>query len=480
MSAQMRVAKSGTILVTGGTGLIGRPLVLKLLEAGYQVRVLSRDAARASRALGLPVECYTWKDPQNDAPPAEALRGLAGVIHLAGESVGEGRWSDARKKDILNSRVLSTRQLVSALLAAQGDRPEFFVLGSAIGIYGDRGDEALDEGSSVLEAGSTDHGSAFLARVCREWEAEVAPLPASGIRVCTVRTGLVLARDGGALAKLLPVFNKGAGGPTGSGRQWMSWIHLDDIVGIFAHLADERGASGVFNGTAPEPETNIDFGKKLGAALGKPAFMPAPAAALKAALGEMADLVLTGQKVLPKRVLEAGYAFRYTKLEDAFEQLCGGRRRGAEVLEAVQWVPEPIEKVFEFFCDEKNLERITPPFLNFKVLGKSTPEIGEGTLIDYQLKLHGLPLKWRTLIERWRPNESFVDRQLKGPYTRWEHTHAFRPLNGGTLMTDEVLYRLPMGVLGNTVAGGFVRGDVTQIFEYRKKVINELFPVRPA
>jgi len=480
MSDQSRVVKSGTILVTGGTGLIGRPLVLRLLEAGYQVRVLSRDGARAERALGLPVECFTWKDPQNDAPPAEAMRDVIGVIHLAGESVAEGRWSEERKKDILNSRILSTRQLVKALLDGHGGQPEFFILGSAIGIYGDRGDQELDESSPILEAGSSDEGSAFLARVCREWEAEVAPLATKGVRVCTVRTGLVLARYGGALAKLLPVFNKGAGGPTGSGRQWMSWIHVDDIVGVFAHLAEESSAKGVFNGTAPKPENNADFGKKLGSALGKPAFMPAPAAALKVALGEMADLVLTGQKVLPRRVLESGYAFRYTQLEDAFEQLCGGRRRGAEVLEAVQWVPERIEKVFEFFCDEKNLERITPPFLNFRVLGKSTPDIGEGTLIDYQLKLHGLPLKWRTLIERWRPNESFVDRQLKGPYTRWEHTHAFRPLNGGTLMTDEVLYRLPMGVLGNTVAGGFVRGDVTKIFEYRKKVINEFFPVRPA
>jgi ligand-binding SRPBCC domain-containing protein len=259
----------------------------------------------------------------------------------------------------------------------------------------------------------------------------------------------------------------------------MSWIHIDDIVGLFMHqleaLLSARKVAPVLNGAAPNPATNADFSRALGKALGKPAAIPAPAAALKFALGEMADIVLTGQKAKPLSAVKDGYQFKFPSLEGALENLCGGRRQGAEVLEAVQWVPHPVEKVFQFFCDEKNLEQITPPFLNFNVLGKSTPEIQEGTLIDYRLKLHGLPMKWRTRIEKWRPNEAFVDLQLSGPYTRWEHTHGFQSVRGGTLMTDEVLYRLPMGVLGKGVAGGYVRGDVSKIFEYRKEVIRKVF-----
>ncbi len=469
-----------TVLVTGATGLIGRSLVLRLFEEGYQVRVLSRDAKRAEETLSLPVQCFTWAKPKEELPPAEALVGADIIVHLAGESVGEGRWTEARKKEILDSRILSTRHLVRAIQAGGAARPSAMILGSAIGIYGDRGDEVLDELSSVGEAGTK--GARFLTHVCVEWENEVQPLAALGVATSVVRTGVVLDRNGGALGKLIPLFQSGVGGPTGDGQQFMSWIHLQDCVGIFAHRVKKhlQGAPGhiVLNATAPNPERNSDFMKKLGAALGKPSAVPGPAFALKIGLGEMADLVLTGQRVLPKVTTQDGYQFQYATLDAALTEVCGGRRKGAEVLEAVQWVPYPVEQVFQFFCDEKNLEQITPPFLNFNVLGKSTPEIQEGTLIDYRLKLHGLPMKWRTRIDKWKPNEVFVDLQLSGPYSRWEHTHGFRPLRGGTLMTDEVLYRLPMGNLGKTVAGGYVRGDVSRIFEYRKEVIRKVFPAR--
>jgi len=473
-------ASEKTVLVTGATGLIGRALVLQLFEEGYQVRVLSRDARRAEGTLGLPVQCFTWSKPKEELPPQEALVGTDIIVHLAGESVGEGRWTEARKKEILESRVLSTRNLVRALQAGGEVRPSALILGSAIGIYGDRGDEELDELSSLGEPGAK--GAPFLTQVCVDWENEIQPLAALGIATSVIRTGVVLDRNGGALAKLIPLFQSGVGGPTGDGQQYMSWIHLFDCVGIFAHRVRKHfeGASGhaVLNATAPSPERNVDFMKQLGAALGKPSAIPGPAFALKIGLGEMADLVLTGQRVLPKKTLQDGYHFRYKTLESALDELCGGRRKGAEVLETVQWVPYPVEQVFQFFCDEKNLQQITPPFLNFNVLGKSTPEIQEGTLIDYRLKLHGVPMKWRTRIEKWKPNEAFVDLQLSGPYSRWEHTHGFRPMRGGTLMTDEVLYRLPMGALGKTVAGSYVRGDVSRIFEFRKEVIRKVFPAR--
>jgi uncharacterized protein (TIGR01777 family) len=466
----------GRVCVTGATGLLGSTLVLRLLERGYSVTVVSRNARTAAESLGLPCDYVEW-EKESGALPATALAGAFGVIHLAGESVAGGRWSAERKRRILESRVLSTRAVVDALKheSARGGKP-VFVCASAIGVYGDRGDEALDESSAAAPVTVNPRGAAFLAEVCRQWEAEAMRASTeSGLRVACVRIGVVLSALGGALGELLPIFRSGAGGPTGSGRQWMSWIHLEDVVGAVIFALENEGAKGPLNATAPNPVTNHDFSRALGKVLCKPAILPAPALAVRAALGEMADIVLASQRVHPRRLTELGFEFRFTRIADAFEDLLGGDRQGDDVMLAHQWVPRPLDEVFAFFCDEKNLETITPPWLNFNVLGKSTPDIGQGTVIDYRLSLHGIPMKWKTLIAEWEPGRHFVDRQLKGPYSRWDHLHTFRELRGGTLLSDRVFYRLPAGSLGRLVAGGFVRGDVEKIFGYRRKFVRENF-----
>jgi ligand-binding SRPBCC domain-containing protein len=275
------------------------------------------------------------------------------------------------------------------------------------------------------------------------------------------------------MEKLLPLFRRGLGGTLGGGSQWMSWIHIEDLAGLFdGTLMDER-YSGPVNGTAPQPVTNREFTSTLARAVERPALLPAPAPAIRLAVGGMGQAVLSSQRVLPAKAQSAGFAFRFPTLEQALSDLIPPGRDGR--LRVRQWIPASLEQVFDFFSDARNLERITPPFLHFHITAMSTPEIGVGTLIDYKLRIRGVPVKWRTLIESWKPRTEFVDTQLRGPYRKWHHTHRFEPMAGGILIEDDVLYRLPMGWLGELAGGALVDRDVRRIFDYRKQVIAGIF-----
>jgi uncharacterized protein (TIGR01777 family) len=293
------------VTVTGATGLIGSRLVGRLLERGDEVTVLSREPEEARSALG-DVDAVAW-EPTGGPAPAGALAGRDGVVHLAGENVAQ-RWSDVAKERILVSRELGTRELVAGLRAAD-PRPGTLVSASAAGYYGPRGDERLDE--------TAEPGSDFLAEVVQAWEAEAKAAEELGLRVVRVRTGVVLDRSGGALAKMLPPFRAGIGGPVAGGRQYLPWIHLDDLVGIYLAALDGDDWSGPVNASAPEPVPNKEFSKALGRALHRPAFLPVPAFALRVLYGEMADIVTTGQRAIPTRALELGYAFRHPDLDEA-------------------------------------------------------------------------------------------------------------------------------------------------------------------
>jgi uncharacterized protein len=293
------------LAVTGATGTIGGALVRGLRERGDEVTALSRDADRASSALGVPAA--TWAEPKAERPPLDALRGRDAVVHLLGETVSQ-RWSDEAKREIRDSRVLATRNLVAALgeLPAP-ERPRVLVSQSATGWYGPRGDERLGEAEPA--------GDDWLASVVSDWEAEARR--AEGVRVVLTRTGVVLSPGSGALAKMLPFFKLGIGGPVAGGRQYVPWVHLDDVVGAIAFCLETEAASGPVNVTAPEPATNKDFSKALGRVLRRPAFAPVPGLAVKTLYGEMATIVTTGQRVVPKRLTEMGYRFRRPDLEDA-------------------------------------------------------------------------------------------------------------------------------------------------------------------
>jgi uncharacterized protein (TIGR01777 family) len=292
------------VLLTGATGTIGRRLVARLPGA----RVLSRSPERATAALG-GVRALPWDGRSVVAPGT--LEGVDAVVHLAGEPVAEGRWTPAKKQSIRESRVLGTRALVESLRAS-GTRPRVLVCASAVGFYGDRGDEVLDEGSPA--------GKGFLSDVCAAWEAEASAASALGLRVLSLRIGLVLDREGGALARMLTPFRFGLGGPMGDGRQWLPWIHVEDVVGLVLH-ALEHDVSGAMNAVGPEPVRQVDFARALGRLLGVPAFLKAPRFALRAAFGEMADVLLASQRALPAKAMASGYTFRHPALAGALEDL---------------------------------------------------------------------------------------------------------------------------------------------------------------
>jgi hypothetical protein len=223
--------------------------------------------------------------------------------------------------------------------------------------------------------------------------------------------------------------------------------------------------------------TQNEFASTLAKTLHRPRLLPAPGAVVKFAFGEMSEAVLSSQRTLPSKALNAGFHFEFAKLADALADIYPAwYRESLREFVAHQWVPRAVEDVFPFFSDASNLEAITPPWLNFHLLGKSTQKLEAGTRIDYRLRLHGLPLRWQSRIEEWIPNQRFVDFQTRGPYSHWRHTHIFTPLKGGTLLTDRILYKVPLGKLGAWLAGRYVDGDVGKIFEYRKSKIDELFP----
>jgi hypothetical protein len=306
--AACREGKAMNVLVTGSTGLVGSTLVSFLTTGGHQVTRLVRHAPRAGQAE------VQW-DPAAGSIATPGLEGIDAVVHLAGESIASGRWSAEKKAKIRDSRVQGTRVLCEAL-AQLVTPPKVLVSASAIGYYGDRGDEVLRENSRP--------GRDFLADVCQAWEAATAPAAQRGIRVVNVRIGIVLSSAGGALGKMLLPFKMGAGGVIGSGQQYMSWIALDDLVGVIHHALITDSLQGPVNAVAPHPVTNSAFTKTLGRVLRRPTLMPLPAFAARAVFGEMADaLLLASTRVEPAKLKDSGYDFRYPDLEGALRHVLG-------------------------------------------------------------------------------------------------------------------------------------------------------------
>ncbi len=298
------------ITVTGASGLIGVRLLGALQGRGDELTVLSRTPAHARESLGAhgihPARVIAW-EPLERPPEAESIDGQDGIVHLAGEQVAQ-RWTAAAKRAISDSRQTGTRNLVSAIARSEHP-PRVLVSASAIGYYGPRGDEPLDEEASP--------GRDFLSGVCVAWEREAQAATAYGLRVATLRTGVVLDREGGALERMLTPFRLGIGGPVAGGRQYMAWIALDDLIGLYLAGLDDERYSGPFNATAPEPVTNREFSHALGRALHRPAIMPVPGPAMRVMYGEMAQIVTTGARALPAKALVLGHRFRYEHIDDA-------------------------------------------------------------------------------------------------------------------------------------------------------------------
>lgn len=300
------------VFMTGATGLIGSGLVSQLLARGDTPVVLTRDVARARKRLSNPKTEFVAGDPQSEGDWLAALDGCDAIVNMAGQPVFAKRWNEAEKNLVRNSRIVSTNNLVKGIERAKSG-PRTLVSTSAIGFYGDVPEGDLDENSPA--------GNDFMAKLCVDWEAAARAAEKHGTRVPIVRVGVVLDRNEGALKQMLLPFKLGLGGPIGLGKRWMSWIHIDDIVGVFLKALDDSEARGPINGTAPEPVRNGEFSKELASALHRPCLFPVPPLALKVMFGEVSQVVLGSQKVLPKQTQKLGYNFKYSKIQAAFRAL---------------------------------------------------------------------------------------------------------------------------------------------------------------
>ncbi|MBM4252134.1 MAG: TIGR01777 family protein [Deltaproteobacteria bacterium] len=452
------------VLILGATGLIGQALGQALVKRGDQVSIVSRGIRREQ--LSFPCTVFQWGPDCKELPDC-AIDGIDAVVNLAGESIAEGRWTDAKKARLMASRLGPTEAMVQAVTRARR-KPRVVVQASAIGYYPDAGDESLTESSAA--------STQFTGQLCAQWEAATDPLKPLGVRVALLRIGVVLAHGGGALPKLAKLYRLGLGAAPGSGDQWFSWIHLDDMVGLILTALSNDKAEGPINATAPNPCRFVELHRQLTGRASGPV-LKAPSAVMKVALGEAAQMVLASTKVIPVKALELGHQFKFPTVASAVDDLLGtDALRDTDWLRSAQWLPAPLTEVAKYFSDERNLEELTPPWLSFNVVGKSTSEIENKTLIYYKLRLHGISFKWTTEIIGWDPPRGFVDQQLRGPFAVWHHTHQFSELGGGTLMVDFVRYKPPVGILGALTGGWMVDHDVARIFGYRRETIARRFP----
>ena len=447
------------ILVTGATGFVGKTLLPLLVEKGHKIIVLTRDAKAAQVRLPVACKIYEWGK--------DLLRkeeGIEVVINLCGENVASGFWTKKRKQIIYDSRVVSTRNLIE-FFRKNTNPIKTWISASAIGIYE----------NSIIPNESSPSGRGFLAKVCKDWEEETFKVKDLGIRAVAFRIGMVLGFDDGAMDKMLPLFKLGLGGNIGDGNQWMSWIHVRDLAGLIVEAIDNTSYEGPINAVSPNPVTNRDFTFTLAKILRRPAILPVPVWVLKNLFGEMSQIIITSQKVSPELVKKLNYKFIYPKIRGALKNI--GDQTGHTLL-IEQWVPQPLDKVFRFFTDPHNLEALTPEFLKFKILKVTSTPIKEGTLLDYRLKIRGIPVRWQSKITECIHEIRFADMQTRGPYQFWHHIHEFFEKDGGTIIRDRVLYKLPGWVPGDVIAHWFVRKELEKIFLHRRKVVAELFHAR--
>ncbi|HKD65561.1 MAG TPA: TIGR01777 family oxidoreductase [Candidatus Binataceae bacterium] len=477
------------VFVTGATGFIGRALTLRLLGGRHEVSAWVRAEDRARNLLGPQVRLVTASGGQQ-ALSAEMARADA-VVNLAGEPILGGRWTAQRRQALRQSRIDLTNSIVDAI--RQSDRrPAVLVSASAVGYYGDQGDEVLDEQSAP--------GDDFLARVCKEWEQAALRAEEAGVRVFIPRFGIVLGLDGGALSQMLPPFRFGAGGPIASGRQRMSWIHVFDLVEIIAAALEDGRCRGPANAVALSSVSNRDFARALGRVLHRPSFVPVPTFALRAMFGEGASVLTASQNAQPRRLSELGFRWRFENVEAALRNILAeddpeigpldantpkfdnpngssypDKQRPNYLLLHKASVNAPLGEVFSFFSHPQNLAVMTPADMRFQITGATPAEMSAGTRIEYKLQVGPLPMLWRTLIEVWQPQRLFIDSQEKGPYRCWWHEHHFKPDGASTLMEDRVYFAPPFGILGAAAGHFLVMPALRRIFRFRAQAMQLRF-----
>ena len=465
------------ILVSGATGFIGRALVPRLQREGHTVVAWARSETRALALLG--ADLHVVSTAAGHEALTAAVSQCDAVVNLAGEPLLGKRWTAERRHVLRASRIDVTGQIVSAIEAAN-TRPRVLVSASAVGFYGDRGDEVLDESSASRDD--------FLSRLCQDWERAAQRATAFGLRVVLLRNGVVLGRGGGALAQMLPPFKAGVGGPIGSGRQYFPWIHLRDLTNLIVTALQDEAYAGAVNAVAPDVIASKRFARALGRALHRPAIIPTPAAALRAIFGDAAVVLLASQRVEPSAALRNGFVWELPSIDNALRDVVTGdpvniarlsappasADRATYTLTMSTEVAAPADQVFAFFSKAGNLGLMTPAALRFQTVGH-VPQLSDGAVIDYRIRVGPFALRWRTRIARWEPPRSFADVQESGPYRVWRHEHVFTPHGRTTTMEDRVYYAPPLGALSGVINAFVVAPRLREIFRYRAEVIRLRF-----
>ena len=476
------------VLVTGATGFIGRALCLRLARDGHQVTAWVRDRERARGILG--PDCALIEVGDADGV-SRAAASIDAIVNLAGEPIMGGRWTRARKQRLHDSRLGPTRAMVEVVRAgARLGRAPALISASAVGWYGDRGEALIDERAAP--------GTGLAAELCQAWE-DAALEAGSLTRVVLARIGIVLGREGGALASLLPVTRALVGGPIAGGAQWTPWIHLDDAVEALVHLVATPGITGPVNLVGPSPVRQRDLARAIGRAVHRPAVVPTPRFALRVVLGEAAFVLTMSQRAHPAALVASGFTFQFPDLDGALHDLTSApgvairrlrddeapasayvrARRPRYVLVARTEVAAPLAEVFPFFSSAENLQLLTPPGMAFQIETPRPIAMADHTTIDYRLKILGVPARWRTVIEHWMSPQHgeamFVDSQHRGPYRAWWHEHHFHAHGDRTVMEDVVYYAPPFGVLGAIANKLVVAAQLRRIFGYRTAAIRQRF-----
>lgn len=478
--------KGSSILIIGATGFIGRYLLSYMKGKGCSVIAGVRDLGVARQQLGEDVELMDVNgDP---AKFVETLERVDTVINMAGRQLAGVRWTKKRKEEFSKSRIGLNEKIVGFISECQTP-PSTFITASAVGVYGDNGP------SEITEQGP--NGTGYLADMCKNWEAAASQAEECDVRVVNLRLGIVLNREGGMLNQLTLPFEMGIGSYIGNGKQMVPWIHIEDVLRMIHHVITHDQVSGPVNCTAPNPITAKLFAETLKKNTAAKLLVPLPKIVLKILFGEGAGVLTNSQNAIPRKALDTGFSFKYADINSALEREFDdyyvevqqikrqtekdstdnqNNIKGAQFrLKTEAELNVSPEEAFKFFHSPANLGLCTPPWLKFSIL-ETSPEMGRGSMFVYQIKLGPIPLKWKTRIIEWSPDNSFIDLQESGPYKLWVHRHQMKQLAPGwTEMQDVVHYSLPFGLLGKFAHNFIIKKILKRIFSYRNEIIKLRF-----
>ncbi|MDC0035070.1 TIGR01777 family oxidoreductase [Chloroflexi bacterium] len=476
------------VIIAGATGFIGSELVSFLRGKGHSVKALVRNTEKASEQLGAGISLLTFGD--SDDKLASAFEGTDAIVNLTGRPLAPARWSKSKKRDFYESRVGVTERIVSIMENCEAP-PAVLISASAVGYYGDRGDEEITEESEI--------GQGYLSQLCDSWEKAALEAQNFGTRVCTLRLGVVLGRESGFLNQLSTSFEMGVGSYVGDGRQWVPWIHYSDLLRIIDLTINDEGIFGPINCTAPNPVTSKGFSKCLAKILGTKIVIGVPSFCLKLVFADGETVLTNSQNALPHVLLRRNFKFNYEELEKALIEECAPSGVSIVKVNSIKQPFDPSfkyskqlsradykietsvslavnsETAFNFFSSPLNLGLATPKWMGFHIT-ESPAEVIEGSEFEYKIKLGILPIKWRTEIVKWSPDDLFIDYQKRGPYRLWWHQHRIvAEGDSNCRMEDKVFYKVPGWILGRVVHKYMIKNMLVRIFSYRRKVIQMRF-----